>query len=265
MKPEIQPSYYIPGRGLLSTNNVKTIKSLKYGVTTYILYLSPHTQNSQGKNICPMATAGCSKACLYNSGKGGLSQIKKGRTNKTEMFLSNRELFFTMLHSEIAQIEVRHKIEGGDFAIRLNGTSDISFEKFKVGKTGKNLFELFKNITFYDYTKNHLRFKTSLPKNYHLIFSRSETNDVIAMEMLKNKISVAIVFSELPETYMGYKVINGDLHDMRYSEEKGVIIGLKYKKGLTKGFDNDHAFKSGFAIRAKEKSSQISNKLKKAA
>ena len=35
-----------------------------------------------------------------------------------------------------------------------------------------------------------------------------------------------------PETYKGYKVINGDLHDMRFTDPKNVIVGLKEKLHL---------------------------------
>jgi hypothetical protein len=247
-----QSNFYVPSNGLLTTNNVKTIKGEKLGWSTYILYLSPYKQNSQGKNICPMATIGCSSACLFGSGKGSIDKVAKGRTNKTEFFLSNRELFLKLIYSEIAQIEVKHKIEGGNFTIRLNGTSDISWEKFKVIE-GKNIFELFPEVQFYDYTKNYLRFKDikSLPKNYYLMFSRSETNENIAMDLLKKKINVAMVFDEIPKTYKGYKVVNGDENDLRFLDKKGVIVGLKYKNISTKGFDNDKAFRDGFAIRTK--------------
>jgi hypothetical protein len=247
-----KPMFYIPANGLLTTNNVKTIKGEKLGWSTYILYLSPYKQNSQEKNICPMASVGCSSACLFGSGKGSIDKVAKGRTNKTEFFLSNRELFLQTIYSEIAQIEVKHKIEGGNFTIRLNGTSDISWEKFKI-KDGKNIFQLFPEVQFYDYTKNYLRFKDvkSLPKNYYLMFSRSEDNDAMAMYLLKKKINVAMVFDEIPDTFRGYKVVNGDENDLRFLDDKGVIIGLRYKKVTTKGFDNDKAFRDGFAIRTK--------------
>jgi len=259
--------YYIPN-SLLTTRNIKTMKGEKLGWKTYILYLSPHKQNSLGKTVCPMATAGCSKSCLYGSGKGGLTQVQKGRTNKTELFLHDQPLFLKTLYSEIAQIEVKHKIEGGNFVIRLNGTSDIPYEKLKI-KDGKNIFQLFPKVIFYDYTKNHTRFNSVLPKNYNLVFSRSETNDSIAMDMLRNKVNVAMVFDVVPKSHLGYKVIDGDINDLRHLDPKGVIVGLRYKKVIFKGFDNSLAFKTGFAIKTNVKSNEISKsniiKLKKAA
>lgn len=211
--------------------------------------MSPFKQNSQGKNICPMATAGCAAACLYGSGHGSMSTVQKGRINKTEFFLNDRKGFLTMLYSEIAQLEVKHRIEGMNFTVRLNGTSDISWEKFILEQTGKNIFDTFPNVQFYDYTKNHLRFKTKLPKNYTLLFSRSETNENVALDLLAAGTNVAMVFDKLPETYNGYKVINGDESDLRFLDEKGVIVGLKYKKLTGKGADNKTAFETGFAIK----------------
>jgi hypothetical protein len=48
--------------------------------------------------------------------------------------------------------------------------------------------------------------------------------------MLNDGVRVAVVFKkELPKTFWGRKVIDGDLYDMRYRDEKDVIVGLKYK------------------------------------
>jgi hypothetical protein len=243
----MKTNYYQP-TSLLTTNNAKTIKGEKLGYTTYILYMSPFRQNSQKKNICPMATPGCAAACLYTSGHGSMDNVKKGRTNKTEFFLSDRNKFLMSIYSEIAQLEVKYKIEGGKFAVRLNGTSDISWEKFKI-KDNKNIFELFPKVQFYDYTKNHLRFQNKLPKNYRLVFSRSETNEPIALALLAKGVNVAMVFDETPKKYKSYKVINGDENDLRFLDGKGVIVGLKYKKITGKGANNQKAFESGFAIK----------------
>jgi len=43
----------------------------------------------------------------------------------------------------------------------------------------------------------------------------------------------------LPLTYQGYKVINGDLSDERYLDEKGVIVGLKYKVPRGKKYEKN--------------------------
>lgn len=232
---------------LLTTNNHKTIKGQKLGYITYIMYMSPFTQNSKGINLCPHASKGCSSACLFKSGFGGMyNTVQNGRINKTEWYLSNRNEFMLQLDKEVGAAIKRHK--GNAIPVfRLNGTSDIRWEKIKI-RDNKNIFELYPNVQFYDYTKNHLRFNVTLPKNYHLTFSRSESNDKNAMELLKRGFNVAMVFKNVPKKYMGYKVVNGDETDLRFLDKKNVIVGLKYKNQTGKGADNKVAFETGFAI-----------------
>ncbi len=247
-------NYKIPS-SLLTTKSYKTLKGEEKGYTTYIMYLSPFKQNDKGINLCSHASEGCAAACLFNSGNARFNKIQKGRINKSNFFLANRQAFLKMLYIEIAQIEIKHKIEGTKFAIRLNGTSDIRFEKFKI-VDNKNIFELFPDIQFYDYTKNHLRFKYDIPSNYHITFSRSETNDNVLHSVLEKGINVAVVFDKLPKTYLGREVINGDNDDLRFLDKKGgYIVGLTYKRASVKGgaIINEEAFKSGFAINIEEK------------
>jgi len=111
---------------------------------------------------------------------------------------------------------------------------------------------LFPTVQFYDYTKNHFRFNSVLPANYHLTFSRSEANEEQVERILARGYNVAVVFDELPENYKGYTVINGDLSDLRFEDQKNVVVGLKYKKMTGKGADNSKAFNSGFALRKNE-------------
>jgi hypothetical protein len=239
----------IKRKPLLTTNNAKTIKGEKLGYMTYILYMSPFKANSKGINLCPHASKGCAESCLVGSGFGGMyTSVMQGRVNKTEYFLSERESFLHQLKDEIEK--AIKKNEGKAIVtFRLNGTSDVVWEKFKIFE-GKNIFEVYPNVQFYDYTKNHKRFEKELPSNYHLTFSRSETNHEKAIELLKKGINVAMVFDKLPSTYEGFEVINADLDDLRFLDKKGVICGLKYKKMTGKGGaeKNKAAFENGFVI-----------------
>lgn len=233
---------------LLSTNNAKTIKGEKLGYITYILYMSPFTANSKGINVCSHASKGCADSCLVGSGFGGMyTSVKQGRIDKTEYFLRDRVAFLHQVKDEIAKA-VKKNEGKAIVTIRLNGTSDLPFEKYKVFE-GKNIFEVYPDVQFYDYTKNYLRFDKELPKNYHLTFSRSEINHDKAMEILKRGFNVAMVFDKLPDTFEGFKVINADEDDLRFLDEKNVICGLKYKKMTGKGANNKLAFESGFAIK----------------
>ena len=234
---------YTKSNNLLSTNNSKTIKGEKLGYMTYILYLAPHTQNSKGINICSHASKGCAKACLFGSGSARFDNVQLGKTNKTEWFLHNRVEFLEKLDKEIIAIKKKaiHKDTENVLTptIRLNGTSDIAWEKFKI-RDNKNIFDLHSDIQFYDYTKNHVRFEKQLPTNYHLTFSMSEDNKDKSLELLSKGHNVAMVFgikneNQLPNEYLGYKVINGDKDDLRFLDDKNVIVGLKYKLLTGKG------------------------------
>jgi hypothetical protein len=41
--------------------------------------------------------------------------------------------------------------------------------------------------------------------------------------------NVAVVFDRLPETFLGRKVIDGTLTDLRFLDEQGVVVGLEAK------------------------------------
>jgi hypothetical protein len=234
---------------LLTTDNFKTIKGNKLGYITYIMYLSPFTFNSKGINLCSHASKGCAESCLVGSGFGGIfPKVNEARVKRTEYYLSSRVEFINQLYTEIVAAVKKNK-DKAILTIRLNGTSDITFEKFKIfeGNT-KNIFEMFPDIQFYDYTKNYTRFDKVLPKNYHLTFSRSEINHEKSLAVLKKGYNVAMVFDKVPEQFEGYEVVNGDNDDLRFLDKVNVIVGLKYKKMTGKGADNKKAFESGFVI-----------------
>ena len=226
---------------LLTTDNAKTIKGEDLGYKTLICYMSPHKQNTFGRNLCPKATAGCMASCLFTAGRGRFSTTKICRLRKSEFFLSNKDLFMELLVTEITKA-VRNK-KDKQICVRLNGTTDIPFENIKVGKF-ENIMSMFPDIQFYDYSKIATRFKKELPKNYHLTFSMAETeqNKKECFDLLDKGFNVAVVFNvkdetELPKTYKGFKVVNGDMHDLVFkhktNSKKGIIVGLK-AKGLAK-------------------------------
>jgi hypothetical protein len=226
--------FYIP-QNLLTTQNAKTVKGEKEGVSTYIMYMAPFNQNATGKNVCSHATKGCAESCLFTAGRGKFNNVKKGRTNKANYFFADRQKFLMQLYKEITRIQKKHEKKGTEFAIRLNGTSDLSWEKLKINELDNSIIGLFPTVQFYDYSKNPNRFKDTLPSNYHLTFSRAESNENKALEVLKSGSNVAVVFStaDLPTTWKGYKVIDGDKNDLRYKDDKNVVVGL-YAKGDAK-------------------------------
>ena len=222
---------------LLGTGNSKTIKGEAKGWTTYVMYLSPHKQNSKGKNLCPKASDGCSEACLFTAGRGAMKTIQNARIAKSDFFIENKQLFMRQLRHEITLAKKRHGKNNTKFCIRLNGTSDIPWENVRLD--GKNIFEAFSDVQFYDYTKDPKRITKNNISNYHLTFSRSENNANDCDTVLESRGNVAMVFNTVPVSYGGYKVVDGDADDLRFLDEKGVIVGLKakgYARKDTTGF-----------------------------
>ena len=216
---------------LLTTQNDKTLKSLAMGYLTYGIHFA-HSDLS-GIDVCPDASEGCKASCLDYSGRGQQGNVKEARIEKTQTFFADIPTFMLRLHNEVQKAIAYCEKKGLIPAFRLNLTSDVKWERIKY--LGKTIFEHFPSVQFYDYTKSISRLKLDIP-NYHLTFSRSETplNHVHCALALNSGSNVAVVFStkkgfDLPSEYKGKKVVDGDKHDLRFLDEKGVIIGLRAK------------------------------------
>jgi len=230
---------------LLSVGNPKTLKGQSVGYLTFILHLAPASVS--GYNTCPKATEGCKAACLNTAGRGGMFKkgettnvIQQARIRKTQFFFEERNGFMEWLVADIKLGIKQAEKKGMIPAFRLNGTSDLAWEKYAVTVDGvvyNNIFEAFPNIQFYDYTKILGR-KVKGIANYHLTFSAADGNDLDVYRALAEGMNVATVFGikktlPMPETYNGRSVFNGDESDLRFLDPKGVVVGL-YAKGKAK-------------------------------
>jgi hypothetical protein len=222
----------------------KTIKGESQGILTGILYLTP--SDLSGKwNLCRFASDGCRKACLNSAGRGAFSNVQKARLAKTTLLFENRPAFLWNLSKDIEALEGKAQRLAMTPAVRLNGTSDVLWERLHPA-----LFQSFSHLTLYDYTKHPGR---DTPDNYHLTFSRSEKNaEDCGRELARHNRNVAVVFgvkkgSPLPTRFRGYELLDGDLSDCRFLDNgngKGpgpYVIGLRAKGKAI----NDY---SGFVI-----------------
>ena len=217
----------------LLSNGKTNAKIAKNPINSYIMHLSPHKENSHGKNVCGHASNGCASACLNTAGRGAFSNVRNARIKKTDYLFDDMNSFLATLSSEL------RKANNKPSAVRLNGTSDLDFISLLQVKLGVDVLAEMPNLKFYDYTKNLKRALKYLGTDYHLTFSRSESNDAECLEYLRAGGQVAVVFDKLPETWHGFNVIDGDDDDLRYLDMGGVVIGLKAKgkaKKDTSGF-----------------------------
>jgi hypothetical protein len=149
---------------------------------------------------------------------------------------------------DITKLINKARKQGLQPLVRLNGTSDIRWEAVSFvdinGVEQTNIFDVFPDVQFYDYTKDVNR--KALPSNYDLTFSYSgvEGFQPFVDKAVSKGMRMAVVFrkeSEIPMTFKGIKVVSGDKSDVRHLDDDAVIVGL-YAKGQAK-LDN-----TGFVV-----------------
>jgi len=217
-------------RPILGGSSAKTLKGEKIGFLTGILYLQP------SEKVCPHAKlAGCLNACLNTAGRGIYSSVQAARKAKTDHFHTNQRDFMLALAADVWTLIRKADRLGMTPIVRLNGTSDITWEGIRID--GRTIFEMFPDVQFYDYTKHPARNVSSIP-NYDLTYSFSGlTPEKITIKgVTQPGARVAVVFhkrSEIPSTFRGWPVIDGDNTDVRHIEPVGVVVAL-YAKGKAK-------------------------------
>ena len=244
-----KPNYKELTKLMFTNGNPKTDKNLKIESLKkyWIKRLNLAPASISGFNTCASASQGCKEACLHEAGNPVfMPQKTLGRVNRTQLYFKDRAKFLSMITREIRNHEINCNKHGLKPVVRLNTTSDIMWENHKI-------FELFPKTQFYDYSKHFKRMlkylKGDMPKNYHLTFSRNEINDFQATQVLKAGGNVAVVFrKELPKTYKGFKVVSGDDHDLRFLDDKNVVVGLKEKLTIDKKTGKLGRDNSGFVV-----------------
>lgn len=244
--------------------DAKTVKGQKKGYLTGILYLAP--AKLSGYEVCPQRSAGCTAACLNTAGRGVFSNVQASRIAKTKWYFEDRAAFMALLVKDIAKLVRKAEREGMVPVVRLNGTSDIPWERVAFTLDGEGYYgsvmSMFPNVHFYDYTKITKRAlahaKGDMPANYTLVYSLTEENDPDAVKVLTAGGNIAAVLKPFADgglpprmvviggeaagfeqlvpcsayasgTYRQYQVVDGDETDLRFLDDKGVIVGLKAK------------------------------------
>lgn len=261
-----------PASYLLGINtSAKIIKGRRQALTG-ILYLSPNTQS--GINLCPHSSVGCVRDCLVDSGRLWMESVAKqalgqptARLLRTWNYLADRQSFMARLYDELSSLRRKATKLHRRAACRLNGTSDLIWDRVILDHP---------NITFYDYTKSINRYidwmKGKLPANYHLTFSASEDTDIgewfhDVSQWIPNaeyRGTIAIPFN--PSAYSnilndGYftdnygnniPVYDGDKTDNRFLDDRLGIIALKSKGNKWRtnctGFVRDYLNQSGMIV-----------------
>jgi hypothetical protein len=230
---------YVQPKTLLSKGDTNA-KTKKNKVDTYILYMLPWKYNSKGINLCPNASEGCSLGCLVWAGRGAFPNVMRARLFKSEFYIKDRQSFILQLAKEITTIVNRYRKLGKKVAFRLNGTTDIDFVSILKTRANLDIATLSDTAFFYDYTAilgKALKYKGH--PNYVLTFSRKENNDAEIITALNNGINISAVFrNQLPQSYKGFEVVDGDASDVVMLDHNGKVLGLKAKGKAKKDKSN---------------------------
>lgn len=251
--PAADLPFKMPGSLLSIEADAKTAKGSASGHLTGILYLAPGTLAGVG-NVCVHASAGCLAACLFTSGFAGVyDSINTVRVMRTRFLHDDRAGFLAMLRGEIRGLIRSAKRRNMKPVVRLNGTSDLPWEKL-----APDLFTEFAGVQFYDYSKNARRAlafaKGEMPANYHLTFSLSESNAPTAALVIRAGVNVCAVADRpagakisLPGDNLPRPTFDADRHDLRFLDRRGADgfgrVGILKAKGKAK------SDVSGFVIR----------------
>jgi hypothetical protein len=262
----------------------------------------------RGKIMATSLIGGCANACLHTAGNPAYASAKlSARRRRTEELKSNQPKFMAKILLDVFRLSQKATDQGHKPVIRLNGTSDESWEsdsyrfpkipqetekmirdtwlsetgmpmkriRSDLGKhiasivdspsekfenlipyiakfvSGKTLIEAFRNIQWYDYTKDPSRMmrflrtkqgkRNNWSSNYHLTFSLAEDNRLMAKKILREGGNVAVVFNventigkyakkgALPKKWAGFPVFDADKHDFRFLDLPGHVSGLRAK------------------------------------
>ena len=245
---------------IFSFDSAKAIKANDYGYLNAIQYIAPFTLGGVG-NLCPQASEGCKSLCLgEHSGQAGMvkndsdiNSVRKSRRDKAVRFMRDRKAYVADVVRSIELAEIKAAKLGLKLCVRLNGSSDIAWEGIGCTRNGvafKSIYLAFPHVQFVDYTKNHYRFGRDLPANLHLTFSRSETNEATAIELLARGVNVAVVFAgTAPTMWNGFETIDGDKHDLRHLDKRASGLGGGYVVALTPKGRKAKRDVSGFVVR----------------
>jgi len=244
-----------------TTTNPKTSKNGKVSDRpTIVLHLEPVTFGA-----CP-AAGSCAAVCLNRAGNPAYLTGKLARRHKRSVaFNTNRSQFLQLLVVEAARFRAQ-----GYIGVRLNGTSDIAWEResvyidaamlcwisdnvpaFSITIPGR-YYPLMKVLTAmgfepYDYTKRIDRcFITAAALGYHLTLSWGGKHDATILDVASTyRLNVAAGISGLkrseamPQVVVVdghvFPVVDGDVTDWRRDDPTSTdgtpyVVGLRIKR-----------------------------------
>lgn len=208
---------------------------------TWMLYLLPSDASGIWQT-CRYRTAGCSAACLAESGQQGMEtrsgrkesgHIYRGRLARVTFLGQNPVAFLRILVHELARIP-RTKWAAKGFALgwRPNGISDLPLEKLVPW-----LFvdALASGVQPYDYTAWPTSRRTRSTGLLYLVDSVKETHSDAEISAMARPVVVLDIKrgAPIPATWRGRPTTDADKSDARWLDPEGTVRVLRYKHVAT--------------------------------
>ena len=222
----------------LPNGSPKLIKS--NGMGYYNAGITLAQANLSATNNCAGSTDDCIRLCLGNFGRAEhLPQLMQIRVNRSNFLHQHRQLAWETMLPQLMAIDRRAKRNSLEIAFRPDITSDKNWDLIL-----PQIFEIFPHWKFYGYTKLRSKITRYLAGKNPVIPTFSWSDRLLhqsdgsdyANSILNAGINIAVVFydratlaGKLPRTFLGRTVIDGDKHDLRFLDPRGVIVGLKPK------------------------------------
>ena len=225
---------------LLGTSS-KVEKGETEKVLTVVLYMA--AASSSGFNLCPWATPGCIKACLgHSTGRLKMNSSQRAQVRKALLFKLYPAYFLRRIVAELTLHACEAQALGMTAAARLNGSTDIPWEKYLNTEAIQAM-----GVTLYDYTKAPARARKTA--GYHLTYSVSESIDsaIEASQWLARGGNAAVVVAAEDSDKLkdakrvhlnmvqnrqgwGWPTHSGEDTDLRFTDPAGHVVVL-YAKG----------------------------------
>lgn len=196
-------------------------------------------------NLCPHSTPECRAGCLgHTSGRLRYTVQQKAQYIRTAYLIHNPAFFHIVELGEVAAHARRIAKKGMRTAARLNGTSDVPYERLP---WYMDCLERVGLGCMFDYTADHNRERgwigntgSTLP--YHLTHSTKEGTHPNNVHPGSYTVVAIKKGDPMPAEYNGYPVFDGDSTDLRFLDPEGhVTLGrakgaLKKEKGAVNSF-----------------------------
>ncbi len=202
-------------------------KLRKGDVPLYSLTLAP-ASTSGVANVCAWSTPQCEAACVLTA---RYASVHAARIVRVRFLAEHPAAFVALVAGELRDAVAKH----GAIGFRPNAASDLRWERI-----APDMLQV-DGVTVYDYTKAPASQRDALGGLYRLVYSVSERERSVreAVDYLQRGGNAAVVFDtrkseELPATWNGFRVVDGDVTDARFLDPEGTVVGLR-AKGKARG------------------------------